>query len=164
MPDGNFRELQERELRLIGVLGSPYARSWIRSRNTSSRWPWVGPIHGRGGRYYLRLDAYALLWILPPGPLPSLVRPHPAPSLYERRLSSRVRVLQPVPEGGVLGAGQPVVGIPVQCRQLLDHAGEVADGVPGYVLRVLWSHLWGAEHAPPPGPRLGGFPGTFLAG
>jgi hypothetical protein len=68
----NFRERATPEVLLprIRILGSPYARSWIRSRNTSSRGPWVGPIHGRGGRYYLRLDAYGLLWILPPGRYP----------------------------------------------------------------------------------------------
>jgi hypothetical protein len=27
---------------------------------------WDGPIHARGGRYYLRLDAYADMWMLPP--------------------------------------------------------------------------------------------------
>src|SRR5215208_4010090 len=53
------------ELRILGILGSPYAGSWIRSRNTPPRWPRVGPIRARGGRYYLRLDAYASVWMAP---------------------------------------------------------------------------------------------------
>ena len=53
------------EVRGIGILGSSLAGSWIKPRNTPPRWPWDGSIHARGGRYYLRLDAYAGLWILP---------------------------------------------------------------------------------------------------
>src|SRR5215210_2383828 len=97
------------QVRGIVILGSPYARSWIRSRNTSSRWPWVGPTHGRGGRYYLRLDAYASIWMLLARPL--LVQPHLAPSLYQRSLDRSVRVLQAVLEGGILRASEPVVGV-----------------------------------------------------
>src|SRR5688500_16296224 len=44
------------ELRLLGILGSPFAGCCIRSRNTPARWPWVAPIHTQGGRCYLRLD------------------------------------------------------------------------------------------------------------
>ena len=49
-------------------------------------------------------------------------------------------------------------------RELPDQRREVAGRIPGYVLRVLRSHLWAAERAPPPGPRLGALPGTFLVG
>ena len=48
--------MEQSELRLLGILGSPFAVSWIRPRNTPARWPWVVPIRARGGRYYLRLD------------------------------------------------------------------------------------------------------------
>src|SRR5215207_9845997 len=41
------------------------ARFWIRPRNTPAQGYRAGPIHSRGGGYYLRLDAYAPLWMLP---------------------------------------------------------------------------------------------------
>src|SRR5215211_3350488 len=52
-------------VRGIRILGSSLAGSWIKPRNTSARWPWAGLTHARGGRYYLRLDAYASIWMLP---------------------------------------------------------------------------------------------------
>jgi hypothetical protein len=48
----------------IEILGSPHAGSWIKPRNTPPLWPWTGLIHTRGGRYYLRLDAYAASWMV----------------------------------------------------------------------------------------------------
>src|SRR5215216_2405425 len=69
------------QVRGIGILGSSLARSCIKPRNTPPRWPWAVPIHARGGRYYLRLDGYADLWMLspdnptPPRPLYALLSP-----------------------------------------------------------------------------------------
>src|SRR5829696_3158879 len=40
-------------------------RICIKPRNTPAQGHRSGPIHARDGRYYLRLDAYAGLWILP---------------------------------------------------------------------------------------------------
>src|SRR5215207_10325450 len=62
------------ELRLLSILGSPDAGFWIRPRNTPPRWPWAEPIHARGGGYYLRLDAYAALWMLAKLPMLIAVR------------------------------------------------------------------------------------------
>jgi hypothetical protein len=53
-------------VRGIGILGSSLARFWIRPRNTPALWPWAVPIQARGGGYYLRLDAYAGIWIAAP--------------------------------------------------------------------------------------------------
>jgi hypothetical protein len=80
-------------VRGIGFLGSSDAGSCIKPRNTPPRWPWAGPTHARGGRYYSRLDAYASIWMLPARLF--LVQAHPAPGLYQRRLYGRVRVLKP---------------------------------------------------------------------
>ena len=44
---------------ILGVPGRGYARSCIKPRNTSARWPWAAPIHARGSKYYLWLDGYA---------------------------------------------------------------------------------------------------------
>src|SRR5215203_1097258 len=49
------------------ILGSPFAGFWIKPRNTPPRWSRGGPIRARDGRYYLRLDAYASIWMLGPG-------------------------------------------------------------------------------------------------
>jgi hypothetical protein len=54
----------------IEILGSSDAGFWIRPRNTPAPWPWAGPSHVRGGRYYLRLDAYAYSWKLLPDNAP----------------------------------------------------------------------------------------------
>src|SRR5215217_1753103 len=62
---GLYRLSRQRELRLLGILGSPFAGCCIRTRNTPARWPWVAPIRARGGRYYLGLDAYASIWMPP---------------------------------------------------------------------------------------------------
>jgi hypothetical protein len=43
--------------------------------------------------------------------LAPFVQAHLAPSLYERSLDRSVRVLQAVLEGGILRAGEPVVGV-----------------------------------------------------
>src|SRR5215208_2180009 len=51
-------------VRGIRILGSSLAGSWIKPRNTPPRWPWAGPIRAQGGEYYLRLDAYASIWML----------------------------------------------------------------------------------------------------
>src|SRR5215207_1803163 len=61
-------------VRGIGILGSSHTRSWIKPRNTPSRWPSASPIHARGGRYYLRLDAYARSWMLAKLPMLIAVR------------------------------------------------------------------------------------------
>jgi hypothetical protein len=79
------------QVRGIGILRSSLAGSWIKPRNTPPRWPWSGPNHARGGRYYSRLDAYASIWMLPARLV--LVQAHPAPGLYQRRFYRRVRVL-----------------------------------------------------------------------
>jgi hypothetical protein len=50
-------------VRGIGILRSPDAGNWIKPRNTSALRPWAGAIYARGGRYYLRLDAYAGFWM-----------------------------------------------------------------------------------------------------
>src|SRR5215210_5447607 len=55
------------QVRGIRILRSPDAGSWIKPRNTPPRWPWPGPIHARGARYYRGLDAYASIWMLGPG-------------------------------------------------------------------------------------------------
>src|SRR5215217_5608740 len=55
------------QVRGTEIPGSPYPRCCIKPRNTPVRWPWTGPIHARGGRYYLRLDAYADSRMLEPG-------------------------------------------------------------------------------------------------
>src|SRR5215203_291014 len=52
------------QVRGIGILGSSLAGSCIKPRNTPPRWPWAGPIPAQGGRYYLRLDAYAASWMV----------------------------------------------------------------------------------------------------
>src|SRR5215208_7198841 len=78
-------------VRGIVILGSSFAGFWIRSRNTPARWPWAGPIRTRGGGYYLTLDAYASIWMLPARRL--LVQPHLAPSLYQRSLDCGVSIL-----------------------------------------------------------------------
>jgi hypothetical protein len=49
-----------------GILRGSFAGSWIRPRNTPARCPCGAPIRARGDRYYPRLDAYALSWMLPP--------------------------------------------------------------------------------------------------
>jgi hypothetical protein len=43
-----------------------------------------------------------------------LVYPHPPTRLHQRRLSRRVRDLQAVPEGGVLGFGELVGNVSLQ--------------------------------------------------
>jgi len=78
-------------VRGICVLGSSFAESCIKPRNTPARWPRAGPIRARGGRYYLRLDAYARIWMLPA--LLLLVQAHLAPGLYQRRFYRCVSVL-----------------------------------------------------------------------
>ena len=50
-------------VRGIGILRNWYSASWIRSRNTPPRLPRSASHHLAGGRYYLRLDAYAGFWI-----------------------------------------------------------------------------------------------------
>jgi hypothetical protein len=40
--------------------------------------------------------------------LPALIDTYPPPRLHQRSLSRRVRVLQTVPEGGVLRINEPV--------------------------------------------------------
>src|SRR5215208_1324345 len=47
-----------------------------------------------------------------------LVQPHPPPRLHQRCLCRCVRGLQRAPEGGVLGAGEPVGSVTLQCREL----------------------------------------------
>jgi hypothetical protein len=76
----------------VDFLRSPFAASWIKPRNNPALWPWIGAIRARGSRDYLRLDAYASIWMLPVRPL--LVQPHLAPSLNERGLYRRVGVLK----------------------------------------------------------------------
>src|SRR5215203_4563532 len=96
-------------VRGIGILGSSLAGFWIKPRNTPPRWPWASPIRARGGRYYLRLDAYAGSWMLPAKPL--LVRPHPALGLHQCFLDRCVRVLQPLEQDPVLGVCEPVLRV-----------------------------------------------------
>jgi predicted ThiF/HesA family dinucleotide-utilizing enzyme len=66
-----------------------------------------------------------------------LVQPHPTPSFHQRSLCRRVRGLETVSGGGVLGVGEPVVGICLEGGKLPDQCREVAGCVPDYVLRVL---------------------------
>src|SRR5215207_560141 len=96
-------------------------------------------------RSWLTCFTQALTLLAPP-----FVHPHPAPGLDQRRLDRGVRVLQPVLEGGVLGALEPVVRVPLQRPDLSDQCREVAGYVPGHTLRVLRSHLR-AEHPAPRG-------------
>jgi hypothetical protein len=77
-------------VRGIEILGSSLAGSCIKPRNSPSLWPSASPIHARAGRYYLRLDAYASIWMLPAWLF--LVHPYPAPGLHERGLDRRVGV------------------------------------------------------------------------
>src|SRR5919107_1022053 len=70
-----------------------------------------------------------------------LVQPHPPARLHKRCLCRCVRGLQTVPEGGVLGVGEPVGSVRLQGGQLPGQPGEVAGCVPRYVLWVLRSHL-----------------------
>jgi hypothetical protein len=60
-----------------------------------------------------------------------LVQPHAPARLYERSLYRRVRVLQSVPEGGVLRVREPMCSISLQCRELPDQRREVAGRAPG---------------------------------
>src|SRR5918993_417739 len=53
------------QLRLIRLLRSPDAGFWIRSGITPARCPRAGPMCSRGGRYYLRRDAYGVFWVVP---------------------------------------------------------------------------------------------------
>src|SRR5215217_3072994 len=76
------------------------------------------------------------MWLLA---LP-LVQPHPPARLYQRSLCRRVRGLQAVLEGSVLRVGEPVGSASLQGRELPYQRREVAGCVPGYVLRILWSH------------------------
>jgi hypothetical protein len=69
------------QVRGTGILGSSDTGSCIKPRNTPPRWPWADPIHTQGGRYYLRLDAYAGIWMLPADASPPA--PHP-PSHFPR--------------------------------------------------------------------------------
>jgi hypothetical protein len=57
-------------------------------------------------------------------------------------LCRRIRGLQAVPEGSVLGAFEPVVGVSIESRQLSDYTGEAAGCVLGNVLGVLGSQLY----------------------
>jgi len=59
-----------------------------------------------------------------------------------RSLPPHIRGLQAVPEGGVLGAFEPVVGGSEWRRQLSAYTGEVAGCVLGNVLGVLGSQLY----------------------
>src|SRR3954451_3057879 len=52
------------QVRGRGILGSPFAGSWIRPRNTPVQRPRTGPIGVRGGRYYRGLDRYANLFFV----------------------------------------------------------------------------------------------------
>jgi hypothetical protein len=70
-----------------------------------------------------------------------LVQPHPPARLHQRRLHRRVRSLQAVPQGGVLRVGDPMGGVCLQGRELSDKPREVAENVPGNILRVLRAHL-----------------------
>src|SRR5215210_4505743 len=98
----------------------------------------AGPIRVSGGRYYPRLHAYALLWMLSrPLLLPPLVHPHPAPGLHQRGLYRSVRILQAVPERSVLGACEPVSRVALQGGDRPSHAREVAGYVPANVIRLL---------------------------
>ena len=59
-----------------------------------------------------------------------------------------VRSLQTVSEGSVLRVGEQVVSVSLQGRELPDQRREIVGCVPGYVLRVLRSHLR-SEHPIP---------------
>src|SRR5215204_2683384 len=114
--------------------------SWaVRGDSRSSRT--LAATHSRSSPSYrdvlsiARTRARVRLLALP------LVQPHPPACLHQCRLCRRVRVLQPVSEGGVLWTSEPVVSISLQCREFPDQRREIARSVPSYVLRVLWAHL-----------------------
>ncbi len=71
----------------------------------------------------------------------SLVEPYPPSRLHYRSLRRGVRDLQAKLQGLVLWPGEPLGGVRLQGRQLPHYPGQVARGVPGYVLGVLRSHL-----------------------
>ena len=72
----------------------------------------------------------------------------PTPSLHQCRLCRRVRSLQAVSEGCVLGVGEPVDSVCLQRRELPYQRRENAGCVPGYVLRVLRTPLRQPNHLP----------------
>jgi hypothetical protein len=109
-PSGSLSTALFTRVRGIGILGSSLAGSWIRPRNTPARWPWAGPIHTRGGRYYLILDAYAGMWMLaaddapPPRALYALLQPHPSMRPERRTMAittvkNRVTTTTPIKSG-----------------------------------------------------------------
>jgi hypothetical protein len=77
-----------------------------------------------------------------------LVQPHPPTRLHQRRLSRRVRGLQTMPQGGVLGLGEPVGSVSLQSSELPYQRREIAGRVPDYVLRVLRTPLRQPNHLP----------------